>query len=152
MPGFQTLMGMGQSQVVKEASQRGVGAARTCPKCGQMAVGTLERCPQDQSPLVSAEAMARVGTRVGDYEIRGVIGKGETGVVYRGRHVPSDRPVAIKFLHDHGGWKKDVVEQFIGEARAASRLRHPNVVEITDVGTTPDGTIFLALKLLGGRR
>ena len=150
MPGFQTLMGMGQSQVVKEASQRGVGAARTCPKCGQMAVGTLERCPQDQSPLVSAEAMARVGTRVGDYEIRGVIGKGETGVVYRGRHVPSDRPVAIKFLHDHGGWKKDVVEQFIGEARAASRLRHPNVVEITDVGTTPDGTIFLAMAYLEG--
>jgi len=87
-----------------------------------MVAATLDRCPRDATLLLSAEAMARLGMRVGDYEIKGVIGEGGTGAVYRGRHVASDRPVAIKVLHDHCARKKDAVEQFIGEARATS---HP---------------------------
>ena len=96
----------------------------------------------------SAEAMARV--HVGGYEIKGVIGEGGTGAVYRGRHVASDRTVAIKILHDRGARQKEVVEQFIGEARATSRIRHPNVIEVTDLGTTPEGTVFLVMEYLEG--
>ena len=110
----------------------------------------LQKTPQPSAGTVSAEAMARVGTRVGGCEIKGVIGEGGTGVVYRGRHVASDRLVAIKILHDHCARKKDVVEQFIGEARATSRIRHPNVIDVTDLGTTPDGTVFLAMEYLEG--
>jgi serine/threonine-protein kinase len=102
------------------------------------------------TPVLSTEAMARLGSRVGDYEIRGVIGEGGTGVVYRGRHIASDGPVAIKVLHDRGAQKKDVVEQFIGEARAMSRIRHPNVVEVTDLGTASEGTVFLVMEYLEG--
>jgi serine/threonine protein kinase len=94
--------------------------------------------------------MARVGTRVGDYEIQGVIGEGGTGAVYRGRHVASDKPVAIKVLHNRGARQKDVVEQFIEEARATSRVRHSNVIEVTDLGTAPDGTVFLVMEYLEG--
>ncbi|HJX66109.1 MAG TPA: serine/threonine-protein kinase, partial [Polyangia bacterium] len=112
-----------------------------------MVAGTLDRCPHDATPLLSAEAMARVGTRVGEYEIKSVIGEGRTGVVYRGRHVASDRPVAIKVLHEHCARKKEVVEQFIDEARATS---HPNVIDVTDLGTTHDGTVFLAMEYLEG--
>ncbi len=104
----------------------------------------------DSAGRLSAAAMARVGMRVGDYEIKGVIGEGGTGVVYRGRHVASDKPVAIKILHDRGSQKKDVVEQFIGEARATSRIRHPNVIDVDDLGTTPDGTVFVAMEYLEG--
>jgi len=102
------------------------------------------------APPLSAEAMARVGTRVGDFEIKSVIGEGGTGVVYRGRHVASDRSVAIKVLHDRGAQKRDIVDQFIGEARATSRIRHPNVIDVTALGTTPDGTVFLAMEYLEG--
>ncbi|HEX7498744.1 MAG TPA: serine/threonine-protein kinase, partial [Polyangia bacterium] len=112
--------------------------------------GTLDSCPHDAAPLVSAEAMARVGKRVGDYEIKGVIGEGGTGVVYRGRHVAQSKPIAIKVLHERGARKQDVVEEFIGEARATSRIRHPNVIDVTDLGTTPDGTVFLAMEYLEG--
>jgi serine/threonine-protein kinase len=94
--------------------------------------------------------MARVGKRVGDYEIKGVIGEGGTGAVYRGRHVAQSKPIAIKVLHDRGARKQDVVEEFIGEARATSRIRHPNVIDVTDLGTTPDGTVFLAMEYLEG--
>jgi serine/threonine-protein kinase len=94
--------------------------------------------------------MARVGKRVGDYEIKGVIGEGGTGVVYRGRHVAQSKPIAIKVLHDRGARRKDVVEEFIGEARATSRIRHPNVIDVTDLGATADGTVFLAMEYLEG--
>ncbi len=138
---------MGQSPALQETLQQSAGTPRTCSKCGEMVAATLDRCPRDATLLLSAEAMARLGMRVGDYEIKGVIGEGGTGAVYRGRHVASDRPVAIKVLHDHCARKKDAVEQFIGEARATS---HPNVVDVTDLGTTPDGTVFLAMEYLEG--
>jgi serine/threonine protein kinase len=115
-----------------------------------MAVGTLDRCPHDGTPLLSAEALARVGMRVGDYEIVGIIGEGGTAVVYRGRHVASNRPVAVKILHERGAQRKDVVEQFIAEARATSRIRHANVIDVADLGTTPDGTVFLVMEYLEG--
>jgi len=99
---------------------------------------------------VSAAAMARVGMRVGDYEIRGVIGEGGTGAVYSGRHVASDRRVAIKILHDRGARQKDVALQFIGEATATSHIRHTNVIDMIDLGTTPDGTVFLVMESLEG--
>ena len=138
---------MGHSPAFQETLQQRAGIPRTCTKCGQMVAGTLDRCPHDATPLLSAEAMARVGTRVGDYEIKGVVGEGGTGVVYRGRHIASDRPVAIKVLHDHCARKKDLVEQFMSEAKATI---HPNVIDVTDLGTTPDGTVFLAMEYLEG--
>ena len=143
--GLQT--GMGHLPKVQETLQQSAGIPRTCSKCGQMVAGTLDRCPHDGTPFLSAEAVARVGTRVGDYEIRGVVGEGGTGVVYRGRHVASDRRVAIKILREHCARKKGAVEQFIGEAGATS---HPNVIDVTDLGTTPDGTVFLAMEYLEG--
>jgi serine/threonine-protein kinase len=115
-----------------------------------MVAGNLDRCPHDETPLVSAEAKARVGARVGDYELKSVIGEGGTGVVYRGRHVASDKPFAIKILHDRGARNEDDVAQFIDEARTTSRIRHPNVVEVADLGTTPDGTVFVAMEHLVG--
>jgi serine/threonine-protein kinase len=91
-----------------------------------------------------------VGTRLAGYEITGVIGEGEMGVVYRGRRVARDTPLAIKVLHDHGARTKDVVEQLIGEVRAAGRVRHAHVVEVIDVDATPDGSVFLVMEHLDG--
>ena len=141
---------MGHSPALQGTLRNGAGTTRACAKCGQPVADILDRCPHDGAPVLSAAAMARVGTRVGDYEIKGVIGEGGTGVVYRGRHVASDRSVAIKILHDRGARQKDVVEQFLGEARTTSRIRHPNVIDVTDLGTTPDGTVFLAMESLEG--
>ncbi|HEX7508514.1 MAG TPA: protein kinase [Polyangia bacterium] len=141
---------MGHSPALQGTLRNGAGTTRACAKCGQPVADILDRCPHDGAPVLSAAAMARVGTCVGDYEIKGVIGEGGTGVVYRGRHVASDRSVAIKILHDRGARQKDVVEQFLGEARTTSRIRHPNVIYVTDLGTTPDGTVFLAMESLEG--
>jgi len=58
-------------------------------------------------------------------------------VVYRGRHVPATRPVAIKILHDRGARNNEVAEQFIGEARATSRIHHTNVIDVIDPAPRP---------------
>jgi eukaryotic-like serine/threonine-protein kinase len=133
-----------------ETLQQSAGSSRTCAKCGQKVAGNLDRCPNDGAPLLSAEAIARVGTRVGNYELKGVIGEGGTGVVYRGRHRANDSQVAIKILHDHCVRRKDVLEQVLADAGAASRIHHANVVEVIDVGATPEGAVFLVTELLVG--
>ncbi len=152
-PATEPHTGMGHSPARKETPRDGARTTRTCLECGQVVTGTLDRCPHDGTRLLLAKATLRVGTRVGGYEIGSVIGEGGTGIVYRGRdvsHVSDDRPVAIKVLHDRGVRDKDVVEQFIGEGRATRGIRHPNVIEVLDLGTTPDGAPFLVMEYLEG--
>jgi serine/threonine protein kinase len=127
-----------------------MGTTRTCPLCGDTVVGTLDRCPKDGAALFSDEIMARVGMLLKDHEILGVIGEGGMGVVYRAQHVVIEKAVAIKVLHDRFARQKDMVEQFIIEAKAASRIRHPNIIDVTDFGTTPDGLVFLVMEYLEG--
>jgi serine/threonine protein kinase len=103
-----------------------------------------------ETSLVSADARARVGSQVGDYEIRGVTGGDETGVLYFGRHVAKGGQVTLKILHDRCARKKDAVEQFMAETRAARPIGHRNVVDVTDLGITPEGTVFLAMEHLPG--
>jgi serine/threonine protein kinase len=123
-------------------------AIHTCSKCGQKVPGTESVCPHCAAPLLSAGATARLGTRVGDYDIVSVIGEGATGAVYRGRHVIDGRKVAVKVLHDHCARRKELVTQLIGEAGAKGRIRHGHIMDVLDAGTTPDGTVFLATEYL----
>jgi branched-chain amino acid transport system substrate-binding protein len=74
------------------------------------------------------------GGRLGKYEIRAEIGRGGMGTVYLGYDPLLDRRVAIKVLAPHLVWEQNFVERFLREARAAARLKHPNIVTIYDVG------------------
>jgi serine/threonine protein kinase len=127
-----------------------MGTTRTCTSCGGVITGTLDHCPKDGTALFSAEVMSRVGMLLKDHEIQGVIGEGGMGVVYRAQHVVIEKPVAIKVLYDRFARQKDMVEQFIVEAKAASRIRHPNIIDVTDFGTTPEGLVFLVMEYLDG--
>lgn len=127
-----------------------MGTTRACSSCGESVSGTLDRCPNDGTPFFSPEVMARVGMVLHDHAIQGVIGEGGMGVVYRAQHVVIEKPVAIKVLHDRFAKQKAMVEQFIVEAKAASRVRHPNIIDVTDFGTTPEGLVFLVMEYLDG--
>jgi serine/threonine-protein kinase len=127
-----------------------MGTTRTCSSCGDKFADTLEHCPKDGAALFSEEVMSRVGMRLKDYEIQGVIGEGGMGVVYRAQQVVIEKQVAIKVLHDSFARQNDMVEQFLVEAKAASRIRHPNIIDVTDFGTTPEGMVFLVMEFLDG--
>ena len=70
----------------------------------------------------------------GKYRIEARVGQGGMGAVYRGTHLHTTRTVAIKVIRSHLTSRAEFVERFRREAEAAGRLRHPNVVDVTDFG------------------
>jgi len=86
----------------------------------------------------------------GRYLIERKLGEGGMGAVYLSKHTILEKAVALKILHGEFARKPDLVERFMQEARAASRIRHENVIDISDFGSTPDGLVFFAMELLHG--
>jgi serine/threonine-protein kinase len=95
-------------------------------------------------------ADARTGTTVGKYKLREIIGRGGMGVVYRAEHVYIGKEVAVKILHDGYGGREESIKRFLREARAASLINHPNIVDVTDFGKSNDGTVFFVMEYLQG--
>ncbi len=76
-----------------------------------------------------------IGQVVDDkYKIERQLGKGGMGTVYLATHIGTERPVAVKVIAPQFMKRAEFVERFRREARAAGRLRHPNVVDVTDFG------------------
>ena len=67
------------------------------------------------------------------YRIERELGRGGMGTVYLATHVGTGRPVAVKVIAPQFMESSEFVERFRREARAAGRLRHPNVVDVTDL-------------------
>jgi serine/threonine-protein kinase len=86
----------------------------------------------------------------GRYRIDSVIGQGGMGVVYRGFQPAMDRAVAIKVLRAELGRDAAIVKRFEREARAASRLSHPNIITLYDFGQTHDRLMYIVMELLDG--
>ncbi len=90
-------------------------------------------------------------TRLGDhYEIEGVLGRGGMGIVYKGRHVLMNRPVAIKMLHPQHTTDARVVARFQSEAQTLSQLSHPNLVSVFDFGITPNNEPYMIMDFHSG--
>jgi eukaryotic-like serine/threonine-protein kinase len=90
------------------------------------------------------------GARVGPYELLSRIGAGGMGEVFRGRDTRLDRLVAIKLLSPAPDVTPKQLERFHLEARAISRVSHPNICALYDVGQQ-DGVPFLVMELLEGQ-
>jgi serine/threonine protein kinase len=87
------------------------------------------------------------GTR---YQIRRWLGEGGMGVVYEVVHTDIERRSALKILRFDLSQQPHMAQVFRDEARAASRLGSPNIVEVYDFGELPDGRLFFAMELLEG--
>src|SRR5262245_14180717 len=87
------------------------------------------------------------------YRIEKELGKGGMGSVYLGTHLGTDRPVAVKVIAPQFMRNDEFVERFKREAKAAGRLHHPNVVNVTDFGFARMGTdrvAYLVMEYLDG--
>lgn len=114
------------------------GATAT-PGLGDTVLGT---------PLASGAPAAAL-ERFGRYELRGVIGRGGMGTVYRAFDTQLKRDVALKLLRVHAGDQAEQFLRFRREAEAAARLRHPNLVVTHDLGVEGEHH-FLTMELVEG--
>lgn len=90
-------------------------------------------------------------TIAGKFLVEGLIGSGAMGAVYRARQVALDKTIAIKVLHSENADDPTFAARFQREAKAASRLNHPNSMQVIDFGAEPDGLLYIAMEYLDGR-
>jgi len=86
----------------------------------------------------------------GKYEVISKIGQGGMGEVYRARHLMMDRVVALKLLRLHLVQDDEALRRFQQEAKAASRIDHPNAVTIYDFGQAEEGFCYIAMEFIEG--
>src|SRR5687767_6931656 len=89
------------------------------------------------------------GAHVGPYEVLGLLDDGGMGEVYRARDTRLDRLVAIKTIKSFPHAGPAQLERFKREARAISRVSHPHICALYDIGEQ-DGVAFLVMELLDG--
>jgi eukaryotic-like serine/threonine-protein kinase len=85
------------------------------------------------------------------YQVLQVLGRGGMGSVYLAEHVEVGRKVAIKVLLPQWSQTDSIVRRFRAEARTASTIGHPNIVQVFDAGALPDRRLFLVMEHLAGR-
>jgi serine/threonine protein kinase len=91
------------------------------------------------------------GARLGPYEIKKKLGAGGMGSVYLADDFELRRPVALKILHpEELGKDDDARRRLVSEAQAASRLNHPNIVTVYQIGSNA-GVDFIAMEYVAGR-
>lgn len=91
------------------------------------------------------------GSVAGGWQLVRALAAGGHGVVYLAAHEGTGRRAALKVLSRAFAASPEMSGRFVREARILSRLRHPNVVEILELGVLPDGRPFVAMELLQGR-
>src|SRR5438067_1223798 len=72
------------------------------------------------------------------------------GVVYVGEHASLGNQAAIKLLHPDLSKNQELVERFFREAKAATQIQHPSIVQIFDYGVHPSGSAYFVMELLAG--
>src|SRR5436853_358371 len=143
------------------------GAAQDCARCrcgslARVASGLCVSCLlrsglasdeaniEDFDALLAAVDVPDRDWQLGNYRILEEIGRGGMGVIYRARHAPSRRIVALKRVLNYHSDSRETLARFQREARAAASLDHPNILPIYDVGATDDGLPFFSMKLASG--
>src|SRR4051812_25245511 len=141
-------------------------SAKSCHSCGELYDADVLFCPRDGTPLASsrtpsfssAERDPYLGLELpGQIRLDHLIGIGSMGRVYRAFQGGIERDVAVKVLHRELSGNNELVGRFHREAKVASRLVHPNVVQVLMTGALPQttdarmgGELYLVMEFLDG--
>jgi eukaryotic-like serine/threonine-protein kinase len=122
-----------------------------CPNCLAAYRLDVSHCPRDGGELCSGEDPL-IGVVLGErYHVEALLGEGGMARVYRVLHVGLQKTFALKAIFGDLAMDARMAARFELEARAASRLDHPNIVSTVDFAATPDGLLFLVLEYLEGQ-
>ena len=92
-----------------------------------------------------------IGKHINNYEVVSLLGEGGMGTVYLALHPIMGRKAAIKVLKPELARDESLVMRFFNEARAANAIRHPNIIDIIDVGLLPDDNVpYMLMEFLEG--
>ena len=127
-----------------------------CPICGQ----SVDSYSMHESNAVPAPAVAQTVTPVppvgvstppsiAGYDILSEIGRGGMGIIYKARHLATERIVALKMISAGTQASESDLARFRTETEAVSRLHHPNIVQIYDVGEQ-NSLPYFALEYMDG--
>jgi serine/threonine-protein kinase len=107
-----------------------------------MPVGDAQ--PPADDPLIGLVLSER-------YRIVRKLGEGGMGAVYQAEHALIEKRLALKVLFPELTRRTDLVARFLQEAKAASRIGHENVIDISDFGQSPEGLVYIAMEYLDGQ-
>jgi serine/threonine-protein kinase len=140
--------------------------AKSCPSCSEQYDADVLFCPRDGTPLASLRSPSfstqekdpYCGIELaGQIRVKHLIGIGSMGRVYLAFQGGIERDVAVKILHRELSGNAELVSRFHREAKVASRLVHPNVVQVLMTGTLPPSTdpgiggeLYLVMEHLDG--
>ena len=129
------------------------GLVKVCDVCGgrYKDKGNPRVCPFDGTPLRDLPDPMLGRAIGGHYVVTQKLGAGGFGTVFRARHEVLGRDVAIKFLNPDLAVDPTNRSRFLREAKAANRIDHEHIIDITDYGETDDGLVYLVMELLEGR-
>ncbi|NOZ85123.1 MAG: protein kinase [Deltaproteobacteria bacterium] len=126
----------------------------TCPQCNFNIEEGIRFCPRCGANVEAAKkpsADPYIGRKIKDnFLVLELIGQGGMGKVYRAEQISLGKKVCLKILHQNMVGDPDLAKRFHREARAASRLNHPNSINIIDFGTAEDGCLFMAMEYVEG--
>ncbi len=117
-----------------------------------------ESAPAEEKPEAAADVpadnidpKAMIGqTILGQYKLEKLLGEGGMGTVYLAQQVTMDRQAAVKFLLPELGNNTEMVQRFYREAKAASNLKHPGIVQTYNFGCTSNNMMYLAMEFVDG--
>ncbi|MDX2093759.1 MAG: protein kinase [Kofleriaceae bacterium] len=90
------------------------------------------------------------GTQIGGYRIVRQIGEGGMGAIFMAEHAMLGRRAAIKVLHREYSMRQDIITRFFNEARAATAIADPGIIQVFDFGYHTDSSAFIVMELLDG--
>jgi serine/threonine protein kinase len=137
-------------QLIGADEEPSTESVKVCSVCSRCYDGSVNHCPADAARLdIALRGSLLIG---GKYLIERQLGHGGMGAVYQVRHVALEKTFALKLIHADRAVIEWYRKSFETEARALGKLKHPNIVDVTDYGIDPrDGGVpYLVMEYLEG--